>query len=529
MLFPYAMCFFLAGMGLSGVSELPITHLCALIAAGIVAAFFLRGRKTASVVLAAVFLPLGALMVQTSATGLPAGMNSEELSARYGTDTPLRIYGDVALERLSVHYKDAIVINARVIESRGKFENTNARILVFVRDEMPEFQRGDEVAFDCVFGDFSKYLRSGQVSKYGVDAWCWAQGAGLASGPPSSASVKGFLGFRNALLNHLEYGLSDEYAALYQGIVFGRETQRLTPSFYEDFYAAGMSHLIVASGAQVALIIFPFFTLYGRFRSRWLKAALLILMGVSMILLYLIVGHASSILRAVSVGFILLIGRALGRSTYALNSLSIAGLMWLIIDPKLIGHLGFLLSYFASFGILYMAPIIVGWVESRFPEALRGWGPRTPPHLRVYYWLKRNVIHLGTISIASQWGVMPIIAWKLGELYFNGIAANIIAVPLGSVVLIIGAASGVAGFIHPALSSGLNYIALPFLHLIIGTANFFGGMEFLRISAFRPPLVALVAYYVGTIALIEILRKNTVILHMAARLRRGDIDLLEED
>ena len=529
MLFPYALCFFLAGMGLSTVSGVPIVHLCVLIAAGVVASFFLRSRKAASVILVAAFLPLGALMVQTSATGLRAVMDSEELRAKYGTDTPLRIYGYVALENLSVHFKDAVVINASVIESRGEFENTNARLLVFLRDDMPEFHRGDEAAFDCVFGDFSKYLGSRQVSKHRVVAWCWAQSGEIVTGPPSSASVKGFLGFKDALLDHLEYGLSDEYAALYQGVVFGRETQRLTPSFYKDFYAAGMGHLVVASGAQVALIIFPFFTLYGRFRSRWLKAALLILMGGSMILLYLIVGHASSILRAISVGFILLIGRALGRSTYALNSLSIAGLMWLVIDPGLIGHLGFLLSYFASFGILYMAPIIVEWVESRFPEALRGSGPRTPVHMRVYFWLKRNVIHLGTISMASQWGVMPIIAWKLGELYFNGIAANIIAVPLGSIVLIVGAASGAAGFIHPALSYGLNYIALPFIHLIIATAKFFGGLQFLRISAFSPPLAAVVAYYIGTIAIVEMLRRNTAILHIASRLRRGDVDLLEDD
>jgi ComEC/Rec2-related protein len=528
MLFPWAMCFFLTGMGINSVSEIPLANSCALITAGILIALIFRNRRFTSIILVATFLPLGALIGATGVSGSRTSDASEDIRNIYGTDTPVTLYGTVVHSELQVHFKRALNVRVSVIESRGTFTNIEARVLVFLQDEMAGFNLGDEIAVDCVFGDFTRYLRSAQVKKYRIDAWCFAQRGGVRHESPSSVTVRMFYSFKNALLNNLEEGLSEEYGGLYQGIVFGKEVQRLKPEFHKDFYSAGMNHLLVASGAQVALIIFPFFTLYNRFRGKWLKIALFILMGAAMILLYLIVGHVSSILRAISVGYILLIGKALGRPTHALNSLSIAGLMWLVYDPSLLNNFGFQLSYFASFGILYMAPILVEWIENRFPKALRGWGPRTPVHMRVYLWVKRNVIYLGIISIASQWGVLPIIAYKLKVLYFNGIAANIIAVPLGSVALVVGAISSIAGFIHPILSEGLNYAAWPFLTAMIGLARFFGSMEFLRISHFYPPLAAIITYYAGTIILIEILRKNTEIVKLVSRLRRGDLDLTDD-
>jgi competence protein ComEC len=253
------------------------------------------------------------------------------------------------------------------------------------------------------------------------------------------------------------------------------------------------------------------------------KALLFILMGCGMLLLLFIVGPASSILRAISVGFVVLLGKAIGRPTHPLNSLAFAGLIWLVVNPLLIEDKSFLLSYAASFGILYMAPVMVAGVESRFPRGLRGAGPLMSGLWRGYFWVKRNIIHLGIITVASQWGVMPIIAWGFGRISLNGLLANLVAVPAGSIVLIIGALAGVAGFIHPFLSQILNMIANPLLLLMMAVAHIFAKADPFTIERVRMNFVVVIAYYLVSIMIIEGLRRGSELLALATRVSRGDL------
>lgn len=527
MILPWAFGFYLVGLGVARNYEVLPVQMAVLILWGVVAAVLLRKQRAASVILVLCFMPLGALF-----QGITSEANRPDqvgfLYERYGTNSPLRIYGEVLRSGIEFFGKDAVIVQADVIECRGNVENVNARLLVFLHEKNISLGPGDDIAFDCVLGDESRYLTAIPMKKYYPDAWCWAQRG--STGPFAAIGTyrKDFFKFKDALLGNLGVGLKGDYKSLYQGVVFGKEAGDLSPRLHEKFYDAGISHLIVASGAQVALIIFPFFTMYDRMRHRWMRAILFILMGVAMILLYLIVGHASSILRAISVGYVLLIGRAIGRQAHALNSLAFAGLLWLIVEPDLIMDASFLLSYSAAFGILYIAPIIVGWAERRYPRVLRGAGIRQPVPWKIYFWVKRNIIHLIIITVSSQWGVMPIIAWLFARVSFNALLANLVAVPAGSVVLVLGAISGVVGFIHPVLSMGLNLIAWPFLYTMMRVAEIFGGMNPLTMVHVKPPLILVVAYYVVTIAVIEMLRRGIDVLKLISRTTKGDLNVMDE-
>jgi ComEC/Rec2-related protein len=527
MLFPWAFCLYLVGLGAAGKYPLHPVQMVVLIVAGAAGAILMRRYRVASVILVLCFMPLGMLLRGAEIEREQSGTH-HPIYGKYGLDSPLRIYGEVLGGPFDIYGKSALLMRAHVIESRGEFNNVDARLLVFHEDEGSYFAVGDGVAFDCLLGDESRYLDSPPVKKLRMHAWCRAQRRSMVPYELSNVIGKGFSGFKESLFSHLRHGLEGDYISLYQGVVFGKEATGLSRRVRDYFYDAGISHLVVASGAQVALIIFPFFTIYGKLRSRWIRALLFILMGAAMIVLYFIVGHASSILRAISVGFVVLIGHAIGRPTHALNSLALAGLIWLIVEPGVIEDASFLLSYSASFGILYMAPIIVSWLESRFPRALRGAGTRAPAHWKVYFWIKRNLIHLGIITIASQWGVMPIIAWKFNRVSFNGLLANLVAVPAGSIVLILGALSGVAGFIHPLLSLGLNYVALPFLWVMMSVAKVFGGLDPWSFENVRPHLIVVVAYYIVTILVIEAVRRGADVLALASRAAKGDLDMFDE-
>lgn len=527
MLLPWAFGFYLVGLGAAMNYDVAPGQMAVLILIGIAMSIYLRKFRIASIILVLCCLPLGGIfgriVAEKKAADILPGIYLE-----YDSATPLRIYGRVVEDGLTPHGSNAVILSTDVIESRGKFNNLNTRLLVFYTKTEIDIFAGNRITFDCTLGERERYLDSMQVKNLFVDAWCFAQRGSMQHYDAPGADVSLFLKFKASLVGNLTEGLQADYASLNQGVVFGRSAGDMSAGLEKKFYDAGISHLIVASGAQVALMIFPFLTMYDRMRNRWARAILFIFMAIAMIVLYFIVGHESSILRAISVGYVLLIGRAIGRPGHALNSIAFAGMLWLIISPDLLNDAGFLLSYSSAFGILYLAPVLVAWVERRYPKTLRGALIREPFPWNAYYWVKRNLIHLMVITVTSQWGVMPIIALKFGRISFNGILANLFAVPAGTVVLLLGAVSGVLGFIHPALSLVLNIIALPFLHVMINTAEFFSGLGVLTINHVRPPLLMVVAYYVVTITAIEMLKHGTGVLSLASRVKKGDLDLMDE-
>ena len=498
-------------------------QMLAVIAVGIAGGIILRKGRLASIVLALCFLPLGILLGYISSRNIEAE-DIHTIYKIYGTESPLRVYGEVLNNSVDVYGKRSILVQAYVVESRDVYKNISATMLVFMPDDNTQFNSGEGISFDCMLGEPKRYLNAYPVAKLGAEAWCNAQRGSIGPYEITNRWRKNFYLFKMLLLGHLQMGLDADYSSLFQGVVFGKEAQALSSQVKEDFYSAGISHLVVASGAQVALMIFPFFTLYNRIRSRIAKALLFILMACAMMLLLFIVGPASSMLRAVSVGFVVLIGRALGRSTYPLNSLAFAGLLWLVINPELVSTASFLLSYSASFGILYMAPILVEAAENRFPRGLRGAPVLMSAFWRFYFWVKRNLIHLGIITISSQWGVLPIIAWKFGRVSLNGILANMLAVPAGSIVLTLGALSGVLGFVHPFFSLTLNLTARPLLALMIHVAHFFGKLDPLSAKRVDMPIAGVIAYYIVSIAVIEMLRRGPEVLGVVSRLRKGELE-----
>ena len=523
MIFPWAFGLYLAGLGMAKSITVYPLQMLAVIAMGIAAGILLRKGRIASIILALCFLPLGVLLGYISGKNVEAE-DVHPIYKIYGTESPLRIYGEVLNNSVDIYGKRGILVQTYVVESRDVYKNVSATLLAFMPDENAEFSAGEGISFDCTLGEPSRYLNAYPVAKLGAEVWCYAQRGSIGSYEITNPWRKNFYRFKMSLLGHLQMGLNADYASLFQGVVFGKEARGLSSQVKEDFYSAGISHLVVASGAQVALMIFPFFTLYNRIRSRWARAMLFIIMGCAMLLLLFIVGPASSILRAVSVGFVVLFGRTLGRPTHPLNSLAFAGLLWLVINPELINTASFLLSYSASFGILYMAPILVQAAENRFPRGLRGAPTLMNVFWRLYFWVKRNLIHLGIITVSSQWGVLPIIAWKFGRISLNGILANMFAVPAGSIVLILGALSGALGFIHPFLGLALNLTARPLLALMIYVAHFFGKLDPLSAKKVNMPIAGVIAYYIVSIAVIEISRKGPEVLTILSRLRKGELE-----
>ena len=186
----------------------------------------------------------------------------------------------------------------------------------------------------------------------------------------------------------------------------------------DTFRSAGMSHLLVVSGANVAAVL----ALVRPLLRRAPIASRLLIGGLALVIFGAATRWEPSVLRAIMMAVIVLAGETLGRPIAGVRVLCIAVSALLLLDPLLLHSVGFLLSAGATAGIaLFATPI------SRFMP-----GPRPV----------RDSL---AVTAAAQIGVAPILIPVFGSIPLVALPANLLAAPLVVPVTIWGLVAGATG------------------------------------------------------------------------------------
>jgi competence protein ComEC len=236
----------------------------------------------------------------------------------------------------------------------------------------------------------------------------------------------------NAVRRSLERGaasLPADERALYTGFVFGDDRNE-RPEVIEDFRASGLSHLLAVSGENVAFVLVAARPLLRRLgvRSR-------LLVAVALLAFFAFATRLEpSVLRATAMAMIAVYATAVGRPISALRTLALAVTVLLLIDPFLVGIVGFQLSVAASTGIILLAR----------PFAARLPGPRA-------------ICELLGVTMAAQVGVAPILLGTFGAVPVVSVPANLLAVPAAGPVMVWGLTGGlVAGLTGGPLAAAVH-------------------------------------------------------------------------
>jgi competence protein ComEC len=255
--------------------------------------------------------------------------------------------------------------------------------------------------------------------------------AGAAA--PRSPVMKMANGLRSLVLSGARR-LPDAPAALTAGLLVG-DDRDLPASVAADFRAAGLSHLLAVSGANVALVLavagpaLRRLGLGGRFAG-----------GLAVVGLFAAMARFEpSVLRASGMAGIALLAGYVGRPASGRRVLALAVTGLVLVDPFLIHSLGFQLSVAASAGILVLA----GPLAARLP------GPQ--------------VVRTGlAVTAAAQVGVAPVALPAFGSLPLIAFPANLLAAPAAAGLTLWGFGSGVVGgLLEPLLPAAPGALALP--------------------------------------------------------------------
>ncbi len=322
----------------------------------------------------------------------------------------------------------------------------------------PEFSYGDRLRLSCALSEpepFDGFRYDRYLAKEGVLAICQSYREPFLLGT-DQVGVRGrLLAVKGGILERIRLTFHEPYAALLEGLLLGEK--RLPDSIEEDFRRAGLSHIVAASGQNVALVTEAlFWLLIGiGFRRRGASVALL----VGIVFYVLLAGADAAIVRAGMMGSVVVLARALGRVPSSTNLLLFALSFMLLHNPLLLrDDVGFQLSFAATTGIVVLQPRLARFFAF-LPRALG----------------LREALATSASAIAAT---LPVMLLSFGELSFVAPLANLLVLPLIPFVMIVGAVILMVSAMAQPLALVLAAPVVGGLKIILGSAHIFSNLPF---------------------------------------------------
>lgn len=234
---------------------------------------------------------------------------------------------------------------------------------------------------------------------------------------------------------------------LVSAMVLGGRAVDLPFDVRDRFVRVGLAHALAASGFQVSLILGVVLALTQRFAVKTQAGS-----GAIAILLFVgLAGASASVLRAAVMGFAGLAGLLTDRKVKPVNALVVAATLLLLFNPWWIWDLGFQLSFAATLGLLVTVPALTTMLT----------------------WLPPVIATAIAVPIAATIWTLPIQIFAFCLVSPYCILANLVTVPLITVISLGGFASGILGLIYPLAGSIASWLLYYPTHYLIGAVNFF--------------------------------------------------------
>lgn len=130
----------------------------------------------------------------------------------------------------------------------------------------------------------------------------------------------------------------------------------------EDFSKVGLSHTLALSGSHVAVVSFMVAMLFFPVVMAGRRKVALWMTMVALWGYPVFTGCSPSVVRAVIMGNMLLMGKIFESRSNSLNSLLAAALLILVFSPESLFKIGFQMSFLAAGGIIMLLPMVNGAV-----------------------------------------------------------------------------------------------------------------------------------------------------------------------
>ncbi len=238
---------------------------------------------------------------------------------------------------------------------------------------------------------------------------------------------------------------------LVSAMALGNEAVDLPFDVKDVFVRVGLAHALAASGFQVSLIVAAIISFTKRYLAKKWQFGL----GLVGILAFVaMAGPQPSVLRAAVMGIAVLVGMLLVRQLRPLNSLLLAAVVLLVIEPVWIWDVGFQLSFLATLGLVVSA---------------------TPIQKRLDF-LPPVLADAIAVPLAATIWTLPIQLWTFKVVPLYSLPANVIAAPFITLISIGGMVSALAATVFPLAGSAVAWLLLYPTKLLLAIVELFASL-----------------------------------------------------
>jgi len=264
-------------------------------------------------------------------------------------------------------------------------------------------------------------------------------------------------------------------SSILAGVMLGERTG-LSRQIQDIFCDAGVLHTLAVSGLHVGLVLFIF---YAFFRIIGIPKKTTYFLSILVVILYAeVTGGRPSAIRAAIMATCGLVAVLLERDKHLYNSLALAALIILLLNPFSLFDVGFQLSFMATLGILYLTP----YFQTYFHLSKLN---------RVFTYLLSSL----AVSAGALVGVYPITAFYFNKISLIALISNILVVPQVGVIIALGFTSSILGLFSLWLARVFGIINRLLIDVLIRCIGFFASLPFSSKYIVNPSLIFMLTYY----------------------------------
>jgi competence protein ComEC len=378
-----------------------------------------------------------AIAMRTDAVG------RHPITAAFGSSAPVTV---VPSENALPVGRGRIMFRARLLQLRD--DEIAGRVVVFARSSDPsdssgfgELMVGQPVRFSARISHPVRHDLTVAV----LTATGQPELGSAGAVPRAAHSVRS----RFAAAAHRV--MSADQAAMLRALVLG-DTSLVTAGTSSEFRAAGMTHLMAVSGANVTIVCAAVLLSAQLIGPR----AAVVSAGLALVAFVIVVQPTASVLRAAVMGAITLTAMLLSRRRQAIPALSTTVLVLLAVAPHLAVDMGFALSVIATAALVVVAP---GW-SGRLVG--RGW--------------PKPLADAIAVAGAAQVMTAPLVAAISGRFSPVAVVANVVVAPVIAPITVLGTASAVLALCWPAGAQLLIRFTGPEVWWVLRVAHWAAGL-----------------------------------------------------
>lgn len=320
------------------------------------------------------------------------------------------------------------------------------RLSSILEDERPQFFYGDVIEFSGKLKlpqgrrnpngfDFRAYLL-----QKGISTTMFSREIEIIGKSRTNPFIAAAFYLRERLIAFYEKYLPLNLSSLMVGVTLGIK-DNIPGETIKAIKNSGVAHALAVSGLHTGIIYAVLeFAFYRLGISRKLS---FVIESIVIIFYSFLAGLSPSVIRASIMIMVFMLSKVVGRENDSLNSMCFSAVILLLINPLILFSVSFQLSYGAVIGIIVFYNQIKMMLEL-LPK-----------------YLQESI----AVMLSAQLVVGPVLAYHFYNISLAGFIANLLVVPLVSLVLITGLISGLVGLIFEPL--GALFVKCPGLLLDI--------------------------------------------------------------